>query len=41
MPFVVDASLALAWYVEDAVSAYADRVLERLREDRSCVRYRV
>ena len=37
MPFVVDASLALAWHFEDEVSEYADRVLERLREDRTVV----
>lgn len=37
MPFVVDASLALAWHFEDEVSEYADRVLERLREDRAVV----
>ena len=37
MPFVVDASLALAWHFEDEISEYADRVLERLREDRALV----
>ena len=35
MPFVVDASVALAWHFEDEASEYADRVLERLREDRA------
>ena len=35
MPFVVDASVALAWQFEDEASEYADRVLERLREDRA------
>ena len=33
MPFVLDASVALAWHLEDEVSEYADRVLDRLRED--------
>jgi predicted nucleic acid-binding protein len=37
MPFVVDASLALAWHFEDELSEYADRVLDRLREDRAVV----
>ena len=37
MPFVIDASVALAWHFEDEPSAYADQVLERLREDRSLV----
>jgi predicted nucleic acid-binding protein len=37
MPFVVDASLALAWHFEDEGSEYADRVLERLREERAVV----
>jgi predicted nucleic acid-binding protein len=37
MPFVLDASLALAWYFEDEVSEYADLVLERLREDSALV----
>jgi predicted nucleic acid-binding protein len=37
MPFVVDASLALAWHFDDEVSEYADRVLERLRQDRAVV----
>ena len=35
MPFVVDASVALAWHFEDEASEYADRVLERLREDQA------
>ena len=35
MSFVVDASVALAWHFEDEASEYADRVLERLREDRA------
>jgi predicted nucleic acid-binding protein len=33
VPFVLDASVALAWHLEDEVSEYADRVLDRLRED--------
>ena len=37
MPFVMDASLALAWHFEDEASQYADRVLDRLREDRAVV----
>lgn len=37
MPFVVDASVSLAWYLEDETSAYADRVLERLSEDDALV----
>ncbi len=37
MPFVVDASVALAWHFDDEVSEYADRVLERLREDQAFV----
>jgi predicted nucleic acid-binding protein len=35
MSFVVDASIALAWHFEDEVSEYADRILDRLREDRA------
>ncbi len=37
MPFVVDASVALAWHFEDETSEYADRVLERLRRDAAVV----
>jgi len=37
MPFIIDASVALAWHFEDESSEYADRVLERLREDRVAV----
>jgi len=37
MPFVVDASLALAWYFEDEASEYADRVLDRVGEDLALV----
>jgi predicted nucleic acid-binding protein len=37
MAFVLDASVALAWHFEDEASAYADRVLERLREDDALV----
>jgi predicted nucleic acid-binding protein len=37
MPFVLDASLALAWRFEDDGSDYADRVLDRLRSDRALV----
>jgi len=37
MPFVVNASLALAWQFEDETSEYADRVLDLLREDRAVV----
>ncbi|MDP2949778.1 MAG: type II toxin-antitoxin system VapC family toxin [Chloroflexota bacterium] len=37
MPFVLDASLALAWHFEDEVSEYADRVLDRVGEDRALV----
>jgi len=37
MPFVLDASLALAWHFEDEVSEYADRVLDRLGEDQAVV----
>lgn len=37
MPFVVDASVALAWHFEDEASEYADRILERLRDDRAAV----
>ncbi len=37
MPFVIDASVALAWHFDDEPSDYADRVLERLREDQSLV----
>ena len=37
MPFVLDASLALAWHFEDEASAYADRVLDRLGEDQAVV----
>jgi predicted nucleic acid-binding protein len=33
MPFVLDASVSLAWCFEDEVSAYADHVLERLDGD--------
>lgn len=37
MPFVLDASLALAWHFEDEASEYADRVLDRLGEDPAVV----
>jgi len=37
MPFVLDASLALAWHFEDEISEYADRVLDRLGEDPAVV----
>jgi predicted nucleic acid-binding protein len=37
MPFVVDASLALAWHFEDEGSECAERVLERLRGERAVV----
>lgn len=37
MPFVLDASLALAWHFEDEVSEYADLVLDRLGEDPAVV----
>jgi predicted nucleic acid-binding protein len=37
MPFVVDASVALAWPFEDEASDYAVNVLRRLREDRGVV----
>ena len=37
MPFVVDASVVLAWHFEDEVSEYADGVLERLRGDQAIV----
>ena len=37
MPFIVDASVALAWCFEDEVSEYADQVLGRLDEDRALV----
>lgn len=37
MAFVLDASVALAWHFEDEASAYADRALERLREDDAVV----
>ena len=37
MPFVLDASLALAWHFEDEASEYADRVLNRLGEDPAVV----
>ncbi len=33
MPFVLDASVALAWYFEDEPSEYASRVLNRIKED--------
>lgn len=32
MPFVIDASVALAWHFRDESSEYADRVQERLRD---------
>lgn len=37
MPFVVDASLAFAWPFDDEISEYAERVLDRLREETSLV----
>jgi predicted nucleic acid-binding protein len=37
VPFVLDASLALAWHFEDEVSLYADRVLDWLGEDPAVV----
>ena len=33
MPIVVDASVSLAWCLQDEQSDYAGRVLDRLRED--------
>jgi predicted nucleic acid-binding protein len=33
VPIVVDASVSLAWCLQDEQSEYASRVLERLRED--------
>jgi predicted nucleic acid-binding protein len=35
MPFVLDASVVLAWQFEDEPSDYADHVLEYLRNDRA------
>jgi predicted nucleic acid-binding protein len=37
MPFVVDASVALAWHFDDESSQYADRVFTRLRKDEAIV----
>jgi predicted nucleic acid-binding protein len=37
MTFVLDASVALAWHFEDEASEYADRVLDRLRQDDALV----
>lgn len=37
MPFILDASVALAWHFEDESSEYADRVLGRLQEDDAIV----
>jgi predicted nucleic acid-binding protein len=37
VPFVVDASVALAWHFEDEASPYADEVLERLITDEAVV----
>ncbi len=37
MPFVLDASLALAWSFRDERNAYAHRVLRRLEEDPALV----
>lgn len=33
MPFVLDASVVMAWCFEDEATAYADRVLEMLDQD--------
>jgi predicted nucleic acid-binding protein len=33
MAFVLDASVTLAWHFEDEASGYAERVLERLKEE--------
>jgi predicted nucleic acid-binding protein len=37
MPFVVDASVALAWHFDDESSEYADRVFAKLRDDEAVV----
>lgn len=37
MPFVLDASVALAWHFEDEFSAYADSMLAHLQEDEGVV----
>jgi predicted nucleic acid-binding protein len=37
MPFVVDASVTLAWHFDDESSEYADRIFARLREDEAVV----
>ena len=37
MPFVVDASLTLAWCFEDEAGPVADRALQRLERDRAYV----
>jgi predicted nucleic acid-binding protein len=37
MPFVLDASLALAWFFRDEQNAYAHRVLRRLGDDPAIV----
>jgi predicted nucleic acid-binding protein len=37
MPFVVDASVALSWYLDDEGDPYVDEVLDLMREDRAVV----
>ena len=37
MPFVVDCSVAVAWYVEDESNRYTERVLARLMEEGAVV----
>lgn len=35
MPFVLDASVALAWFFQDETTAFSESVLERLNDDRA------
>jgi predicted nucleic acid-binding protein len=37
MPFVLDASIAISWHLEDEPSPFAERVLELLRDDEALV----
>lgn len=37
MPFVLDASVAVVWHLEDETSEYSERVLERLSTDEALV----
>lgn len=37
MPFVLDNSVVCGWFLENQATAYADAIIERLRDDRAAV----